>query len=61
MTTNNSIDNVYCIAFVHTTFRIEMANDSLYYLSKDQVQNILAYVNDIDNNVKIDVTKLFSK
>jgi len=61
MTTYNSIDNVYCIAFGHTTFRIEMANDSLYYLSKDQVRQILAHVNNIDNNVKIDVTKVFSK
>jgi len=38
-----------------------MANDSLYYLSKDQVRQILAHVNNIDNYVKIDVTKVFSK
>ena len=61
MTTYNSIDNVYYIAFGHTTFRIEMANDSLYYLSKDQVRNFLAHVNNIDNHVKIDVTNVFSK
>jgi hypothetical protein len=39
MTKYNSIDNAYCIAFGHT-FRIEMANDSLYYLSKDEVKKI---------------------
>ena len=61
MTTYNSIDNVCCISFGNTTFRIEMPNDSLYYLSKDQVRKVLALVNNIDNNVKIDVTKVFSK
>ena len=61
MTTYNSIHNVYCIAFAHTTFRVEMANDSIYSLSKDQVQKSLARVNNIDNHVKIDVTKVFSK
>ena len=49
------------ILFGHTTFRIEMTNDSLCYLSKDQVRNFLAHINNIDNHVKIDVTKVFSK
>ena len=35
MTTFNSIDNIYRIAFGNTTFRISMARDSLYYLSEE--------------------------
>ena len=54
MTTYNSIDNVYCTAFGHTTFRI----DSLYYL---RIVEFISHVNNIDKNVKIDVTKVFSK
>ena len=61
MTTYNSRDNVYCIVFGNTTFLIEMANDSLYNLSKDQIRKNLAHVNNIDNHVKIDVTKVFSE
>ena len=45
MTTFNSIDNIYRIAFGNTIFNIEMSKDSLYYLSKEQVQQILTHVN----------------
>ena len=40
MTTFNSVDNIYRIAFGNTIFNIvfEMVKDSLNYLSKEQVQ-----------------------
>jgi len=47
MTTFNSIDNIYRIAFGNTIFNIEMAKDSLHYLSKEQVQQILTHVNHV--------------
>ena len=37
MTSFNSIDYVYRIAFGNTAFHISMAKDSLHYLSKEQV------------------------
>jgi len=49
MTTYDSIDNVYCIVVGNNNFCIEMENDSLYYLSKDQVRK------------HVDVTKVLSK
>ena len=61
MTTFNSIDNIYRIAFGNTTFHISMAKDSLYYLSKEQVQQILTHVNNVSQHVKVDITKVFSK
>ena len=61
MTTFNSIDNIYRINFVNTTFHISMENDSLYYLSKEPIQQILIHVNNISQHVKVDITKLFSK
>ena len=61
MTTFNSIDNIYRITFGNTTFHILMAKDSLYYLSKEQVQQILTHLNDISQHVKVDMTKAFSK
>jgi len=38
-----------------------MAKDSLNYFSKDQVRSFLAHVNNIDHDVKIDVTILSKK
>jgi hypothetical protein len=61
MTTFNSIDNTYRIAFGNTIFNVEMAKDSLYYLSKEQVQQILTHVNHVTQHVKVDVTKVFTK
>ena len=60
MTTSNSIDNIYRMVFGNTTFHISMAKDSLYYLSKEQVQQILLPVNNI-SQVQVDITKVFSK
>ena len=59
MTTYNSVGNVYCIAIGHATFRIEMANDSLYYLTKDQVQTV--GTSQQNHDVIIDVATVFSK
>ena len=61
MTTFNSIDNIYCIAFGNTIFNIEMAKDFLYYLSKEQEKQILAHVNQVTQHVKVDITKVFTK
>ena len=60
MTTFNSIDNNYRIAFGNTTFLISMAKDSLYNLRKEQVQQILTHVNYVSQHVKVDITKVFS-
>ena len=38
-----------------------MAKDYLYYLSKEQVQQILTHVNNVSQHVKVDITKDFSK
>jgi len=38
-----------------------MTKDSLYYLSKEQVQQILTHANNIFQHVKVDITKVFSK
>ena len=54
MTTFNSIDNIYRIDFGNTIMLIEMAKESLYYLSDEQVQQILTHV-------KVDITKFFTK
>ena len=61
MTTFNSIDNIYHIAFGNTIFNIEMAKDSLYDFSKEQVQHILTHVNHVSQHVKVDITKVFAK
>ena len=60
MTTFNSIDNIYRIAFGNTTFHISMAKDSLY-LRKEKVQQILKHVNNVSQHVKVDIMKVFSK
>ena len=53
MTTFNSIDNnIYRIAFGNTIFHNSMTKDSLYYLSKEQVEQILTHVNKISQDVK---------
>ena len=61
MTTFNSIDNINRITFGNTTFYIEMAKDSLYDFSKEQVQHILTHVNNVSQHVKVDVTKVFTR
>ena len=45
------------MAFGNTTFHISMAKDSLYYLTKEQVQQILTHVNNVSQHVKVDITK----
>ena len=59
MTTFNNIDNIYHIASGNTIFHVETAKDSLCYLSKEQVQQILTYVNNFSQHVKGDITKVF--
>jgi hypothetical protein len=61
ITTFNSVDNSYTIAFGATKFRINMANDRLYYLSKDQIKQILTHVNNVTNLVKVDKGTVFTK
>ena len=38
-----------------------MAKDSFYYLSKEQIQQILTHVNNVSQRVKVDITKVFCK
>ena len=58
----HSIDNIYRIAFGNISFYVEMSNDySLYYLSEEQVQQILTHVNNISQHVKVDIKKVFIK
>ena len=38
-----------------------MAKDSLYYLSKEQIQQISTHVNSISHHVEVDITKVFSE
>ena len=47
MMTFNIIGNVCRFGYWHTTFHIEMANDSLNYFTKELVAQILTHVNNI--------------
>ena len=57
MTKFNCINNMYRIDFGNTTSHISMEKETLYYLSKEQVQQILTHLNNISQNVKVDIMK----
>ena len=44
ITTSSSFDNTFRISFGDTTFTVPMASDSLYYITKNQVKQLLTQV-----------------
>jgi len=53
VTTFSSLDNTFRISFGATTFSVPMASDSLYYITKDQVKQLLTHVNIVTLNNRV--------
>jgi hypothetical protein len=60
-TTFNSVDNSFRISFGSITFTVPMAADSLYYISKDHVKQLLTHVNMTTQNIRANVSTAFTK
>ena len=61
VTTFSSLDNTFRISFGATTFSVPMASDSLYYITKDQVKQLLTHVNIVTLNNRVNLTTSFTK
>ena len=61
VTTFSSLDNTFRISFGATTFSVPMASDSLYYITKDQVKQLLPHVNIVTLNNRVNLTTSFTK
>jgi len=53
VTTFSSLDYTFRISFGATTVSVPMASDSLYYITKDQVKQLLTHVNIITLNNRV--------
>jgi hypothetical protein len=61
-TTYSSVDNSFRISFGNTTFTIGMTSDQLYFLTKDQVKQLLTHVNNVTNSTKsVNLCTAYSK